>query len=569
MTQKRQTGLQLTMLAIAMAALVILSAVGPAACAPAAPAEQASGQAEAEDATAEPTASATTDATNTPTPEPTGVSTATATPTPSPTPTPDPKLDRLLNIWSQGYEAQQSAGQGASGQSAGGQSATQKTIAVQIAPAYQDTDHRSSITAFLDSRGIAHMTVVGNNDIQATVPVSLLATLTGLPGVGSILANPLPYPNAGGVNILIAEYEAGLLPGEDANPTFARLGIGIEGNANYDAVKRYLKNNGAVMAYSDSDNDEAYRPAGLLVAYVPVAKIGLMARMAGVELITLDHYPVPPEYRVTQPPVLGPTPTPTPSVTPTLNPKLDNILNIWAQGYEAQQSADQGPSGQSAGGQSATQKTIAVQIAPAYQDTDHRSSITAFLDSRGIAHMTVVGNNDIQATVPVSLLATLTGLPGVGSILANPLPYPNASGVNILIAEYEAGLLPGEDANPTFALLDIGIEGDANYDAVKRYLENNGAVMFYSDPDINDTYKPIGSLPVYVPVAQIAPVAQMDGVFDMTLHAYPVPTERRVTQPPLPGPAATPTPTPTAAAQSGASPAAACEGGAPALPSVL
>ena len=547
MTQKRQTGLQLTLLAIAMAALVILSAAGPAACAPAAPAEQASGQAEAEDATAEPT--------------------ATATPTPSPTPTPDPKLDNLLNIWAQGYAARQSAGQSASGQSAGGQSATQKTIAVQIAPAYQDTDHRSSITAFLDSRGIAHTTVVGNNDIQATVPVSLLATLTGLPSVGSILANPLPYPNAGGVNILIAEYEAGLLPGEDANPTFARLGIGIEGNANYDAVKRYLKNNGAVMAYSDSDNDEAYRPAGLLVAYVPVAKIGLMARMAGVELITLDHYPVPPEYRITQPPVLGPTPTPTPSLTPTPNPKLDNILNIWAQGYAAQQSAGQGASGQSAGGQSAMQKTIAVQIAP--KTAGQRGDVTDFLERNGIAHTTVVGNVHVRATVPVSLLATLTGLPSVGSILANPLPYPNAGGVNILIAEYEAGLLPGEDANPTFALLDIGIEGDANYDAVKRYLENNSAVMFYSDPDINDTYKPIGSLPVYVPVAQIAPVVQMDGVFDLTLHAYPAPAERRVTQPPLPGPAATATPTPTTAAQGDASPSAACEGGAPALPSVL
>ena len=311
MTQKRQTVLQLTMLAIAMAALVILSAVGPAACAPAAPAEQASGQAEAEDATA----TATTDATNTPTPEPTGVSTETATPTPSPTPTPDPKLDNLLNIWAQGYEARQSAGQGASGQSAGGQSATQKTIAVQIAPAYQDTDHRSSITAFLDSRGIAHMTVVGNNDIQATVPVSLLATLTGLPSVGSILATPLPYPNAGGVNILIAEYEAGLLPGEDANPTFALLDIGIEGDANYDAVKRYLENNSAVMFYSDPDINDTYKPIGSLPVYVPVAQIAPVARMAGVVDMTLYAYPVPTERRVTQPPLPLPAATTTPTPT--------------------------------------------------------------------------------------------------------------------------------------------------------------------------------------------------------------------------------------------------------------
>ena len=546
MTQKRQTVLQLTLLAIAMAALVILSAVGPAACAPAAPAEQTSGQAEAEDATAEPT--------------------ATATPTPSPTPTPDPKLDNLLNIWAQGYAARQSAGQSASGQSAGGQSATQKTIAVQIAPAYQDTDHRSSITAFLDSRGIAHTTVVGNNDIQATVPVSFLATLTGLPGVGSILANPLPYPNAGGVNILIAEYEAGLLPGEEANPTFARLGIGIEGNANYDAVKRYLKNNGAVMAYSDSDNDEAYRPTGLLVAYVPVAKIGLMARMAGVELITLDHYPVPPEYRVTQPPVLGPTPTPTPSLTPTPNPKLDNILNIWAQGYAARQSAGQGPSGQSADGQSATQKTIAIQIYPVGvpENVDHRRGITDFLESKGIAHTTDIV---IRTTVPISLLSTLTDLPGVGIIRAKPLPYPNAGGVNILIAEYEAGLLPGEEANPTFARLGIGIEGNANYDAVKRYLKNNGAVMAYSDSDNDEAYRPTGLLVAYVPVAKIGLMARMAGVELITLDHYPVPPEYRVTQPPVLGP--TPTPTPTAAAQGGASPSAACEGGAPALPSVL
>ena len=440
----------------------------------------------------------------------------------------------------------------------------QKTIAVQIAP--KTAGQRGDVTDFLERNGIAHTPVVGNVHVRATVPVSLLATLTGLPSVGSILATPLPYPNAGGVNILIAEYEAGLLPGEEANPTFARLGIGIEGNANYDAVKRYLKNNGAVMAYSDSDNDAAYRPTGLLVAYVPVAKIGLMARMAGVELITLDHYPVPPEYRVTQPPVLGPTPTPTPSVTPTPNPKLDNILNIWAQGYAARQSAGQGASRQSAGGQSAMQKTIAIQIYPVSipENVDHRNGITDFLESKGIAHTTDIV---IRTTVPISLLATLTGLPGVGSIMANPLPYPNAGGVNILIAEYEAGLLPGEEANPTFARLGIGIEGNANYDAVKRYLKNNGAVMAYSDSDNDAAYRPTGLLVAYVPVAKIGLMARMAGVELITLDHYPVPPEYRITQPPVLGP--TPTPTPTAATQSGASPAAACEGGAPALPSVL
>ena len=67
MTQKRQTALQLTLLAVAMATLVILSVAVPA-CAAAAPAGQASGQVEAE-ATAEPTATATTTTTNTPTPE--------------------------------------------------------------------------------------------------------------------------------------------------------------------------------------------------------------------------------------------------------------------------------------------------------------------------------------------------------------------------------------------------------------------------------------------------------------------------------------------------------------------
>ena len=82
MTQKRQTALQLTLLAVAMAALVILSAVRPAACTPAAPAGQTSGQAEADDATVEHTATATTAATNPPPPAPTTAD----TPTPSRTP---------------------------------------------------------------------------------------------------------------------------------------------------------------------------------------------------------------------------------------------------------------------------------------------------------------------------------------------------------------------------------------------------------------------------------------------------------------------------------------------------
>ena len=198
-------------------------------------------------------------------------------------------------------------------------------------------------------------------------------------------------------------------------------------------------------------------------------------------------------------------------------------------------------------------KTIAVQIVVGLLDPDgKRGDITRFLASHGIAHSPVVGNNDIYATVPVSLLTHLAAQPGVRELMALPHPYPNlGTYLNGLVAKYEAGLMPGEDANPTFARLVIGIEGSDNYDAVNRFLEDSGAIMRYDDLDIAEIYKPIGLLVAFVPVAQIAPLASMPGVDQVNDEGYPAPEELRFTQPPLDYPTATPTPTaiPTAATQ--------------------
>ena len=166
----------------------------------------------------------------------------------------------------------------------------------------------------------------GTSDIYATVPVSFVASLAAHSDVNDIQAWPPPYPNLGsGPNILAAEYEAGLMPDEDTNPTFARLVIGIEGGDNYDAVKRFLDSKGAVMTFAERDMAEIYRPVGDLVAFVPVAQIATLARMAGVKAMWDEGYPVPAEAGYTAGSIYDiPTATPMPIPTPTSTPDAAN-----------------------------------------------------------------------------------------------------------------------------------------------------------------------------------------------------------------------------------------------------
>ena len=267
MTQKRQTVLQLTLLAIAMAALVILSAAGPAACAPAAPAEQASGQAEAEDATAtaEPTATATADTTNTPTPELTATTAATSTPTPTTTGTPFILRREITSGFLRDsfdrYQSAQSGGAAGVAGSAGRDAQKYPDTALVVI----NTNRIDKVVTFLAGKGIAPLDKVNgrpvseitttNADIVAEVPLALLPELSQQ-WIGSLeLANPY-YPVLGhNVYRYLAKYQADLpVDGE-----FLWLDITVRKGQSSDNLKQFLVDNGAVW-----DDYDTFVPLSLL-----------------------------------------------------------------------------------------------------------------------------------------------------------------------------------------------------------------------------------------------------------------------------------------------------------------
>ena len=253
--------------------------------------------------TPEDTAAPTPEATATSTPEATATATAEPTNTVAPSPTQNPlPLDGILSAWVAGVEAQQSA------QGGSAQTASEKTIAVLIM--LKGEEYRSAITDFLDSNDIDHERVTGPFpfNIFATVPVTMITQLASFPGVVEMVANPYPYPDMGGLNNLVARYEAGLMPDEDANPTYARLVIIIEGDKNHDAVKRFLDEKGVVMAFADRDIDKPR-----LVAFVPVGLMVPLVNMEGVTHMGAENYPVPAGLRITMPSIYD---EPTPSATP-------------------------------------------------------------------------------------------------------------------------------------------------------------------------------------------------------------------------------------------------------------
>ena len=270
MTQKRQTVLQLTLLAVAMAALVILSVAGPAACAPAAPAGQASGQAEAEDATAtaEPTTTSVADATNTLTPEPTATTAATSTPTPTTTGTPfilrrEITSGFLLDSFDRYQSAQSGAAAGASGNAGQDVEKYPDTALVVI-----NTNRIDKVVTFLAGKGIAPLDKVNgrpvseitttNADIVAEVPLALLPELSQQ-WIGSIEhANPYYPVLSNGVNHYLARYQAGLpLDGE-----FLWVRITVRKGQSFDSLRRFLEANGALMQYSGSS--KSFVPLSLL-----------------------------------------------------------------------------------------------------------------------------------------------------------------------------------------------------------------------------------------------------------------------------------------------------------------
>ena len=314
MTQKRQTALQLTLLAIAMAALVILSAAGPAACAPAAPAEQASGQAEAEDATAtaEPTATSAADATDTPTPEPTATTAATSTPTPEATPSPTGApftlrreiTSEFLRDSFDRYQSAQSAGAAGAAGNAGQNAEKYPDTALVVI----NTNRIDKVMTFLAGKGIAPLDKVNgrpvseitttNADIVAEVPLALLPELSQQ-WVGSIEhANPYYPVLSNGVNHYLVRYQAGLpLDGE-----FLWLDITVRKGQSSDNLKQFLMDNRAVWGDYDT--------------FVPLSLLERLALRSEPERIVFIGGPFTTEliYRVRD--ALTRTPTPIPEPTP-------------------------------------------------------------------------------------------------------------------------------------------------------------------------------------------------------------------------------------------------------------
>ena len=178
---------------------------------------------------------------------------------------------------------------------------------------------REDIVAFLAQQGVEHsISEYVDSVLYATIPASLLTTLAAHPSFGEMERVIPRYPNLNqGLNNLAAWYEAGMMPEEDANPTYAALRIDIEGDANYDKVRQLLKDNGSVMRHEDADADARWKP--VLMAFVPVRLLPALARQPGVRGAHSERYPVPKEMRFTTEPIKASprTPDPTPTATPT------------------------------------------------------------------------------------------------------------------------------------------------------------------------------------------------------------------------------------------------------------
>ena len=450
-------------------------------------------------------------------------------------------LDGLLRARVAEYEAAQAA------QGVSGPATTPKMVGIHIAAA--SSESRREILSFLAEHGVTSPRTTGNAQIFADVPASLLAVLATRTDIDEIEADPLPYQNLGpDLSGLAVKYAAGLLPDEDTEPTFARLVILIEGNDNYDAIRRFLDNGGAVMAYGDQEMEDAYKPLGMLVAYVPVKLFAELDEKPGVFDIRAEIYPVPERMRIPErypaetpssppsgssgegqgatgqdnvpPAESGATPTPEAGAARDLS-LLDGLLRARVAEYEATQAA------RGVSGPATTPKMVGIHIAAA--SSESRREILSLLAEHGVTSPRTTGNAQIFVDVPASLLAVLATRTDIDEIEADPLPYQNLGpDLSGLAVKYAAGLLPDEDTEPTFARLVILIEGNDNYDAIRRFLDNGGAVMAFGDQEMEDAYKPIGMLVAYVPVKLFAELDEKPGVFDIRPEIYPVPERMRI-----------------------------------------
>ncbi len=228
-----------------------------------------------------------------------------------------------------------------------------------------------------------------------------------------------------------------------------------------------------------------------------------------------------------------PTSAPGAGTSPDDLPGLDALLRARVAEHEAAQSSSEGARG--------TPELVGIFISIGASESS--VEIQDLLVSRGATSVRTTGssNTNILADVPASVLRTLSERTDISRMKEVPLPYPKMdSGLNGLAVLYAAGLLPDEDTDPTFARMVIVIDGTGDeYDAIKRFLDDGGAVMAHGNAPINDTYKPIGMLVAYVPVRLYAELHGKPGIFDISHEWYPVPPERRFTDHGEEGPGAT------------------------------
>ena len=292
MTQKRQTALQLTLLAIAMAALAILSAAGPAACAPDAPAGQTSGQAEAEDvtATAEPTATATTAATNPPPPAPTTAD----TPTPSRTPRLNDNAYTIndYTILALSETAGISGASGATGTASGVRLPDEIYAVFNVRAA-----HKDDFAKFLRANGANITAMSYGGQVLFAVSARIAPSLLGPATRHSAFVNGYIgglYPKmAEQLDDVITRYTLGELTvrqaAEEINgrvyetaPDYVNVVINLENTGESDALRAFLKAN---RAGADPKVTGEFQ----FIASVPVPVLPRLAQREDVSLITREE----------------------------------------------------------------------------------------------------------------------------------------------------------------------------------------------------------------------------------------------------------------------------------------
>ena len=242
-------------------------------------------------------------------------------------------------------------------------------------------------------------------------------------------------------------------------------------------------------------------------------------------LVALGCAPAAPPAQDSAPPA---TAAPDPTATLTAIPAalaandlalLDGFLSARVAEYEAAQSGTQGPSGQAA-----APKIVSINISA--RSSESRQELLTFLVNRGATNTSIFGSTQIYADIPASLLSTLAARADINDMQATAFPYPNLDAdLNGLAVRYEAGLIPSEDTEPTYAMMSIFIEGSDNYDAVKKFLITGGAIMTFGDIIIEDTYKPLGMLVSFVPVKLFAGLNEQTGIYDSHHEIYPVPKQ--------------------------------------------